>query len=143
MFNINLTALITALSFILFVYFFNKTFWFPVSQIRSKRDENLENNKIKAIEAEKQAHEVVATIKAEIESIKKAEHELFEKIFSDIELNKKLSESELKDQLKLEKQKALSEIKESHLSLNSVLESEAKILAQNIIHKIAPEVVFV
>ena len=81
MFNINLTALITALSFILFVYFFNKTFWFPVSQIRSKRDENLENNKIKAIEAEKQAHEVVAIIKAEIESIKKAEHELFEKIF--------------------------------------------------------------
>ncbi len=143
MFNINLTALITALSFILFVYFFNKTFWFPIAKVRKQRDENLENKKSKALIAEKQTHEVVETIKAEIESIKKAEHELFEKIFNDIELNKKQAEAELKDHLKLEKQKTFSEIKERQLNLNSVLEHEAKVLSQNIIRKIAPEIALV
>jgi F0F1-type ATP synthase membrane subunit b/b' len=139
MLDINFTFIIVALSFLLFVKLFDVLFWKRIAQVKLDRELELKQQEDQALVANSKMQSIIENVRGEIQSIRKTEDELIDKLLKDFSAQKESEEKQLCSEINELKKKTYSEILEQYNSLDVEIDKISGKLAENIIQTIAPE----
>ena len=134
--EINFTAVLFAVSFLIFIYLLNLTLYKPVGEIIEKRKNLIEGDYSNAKGLSKEANELLENYKNKIKSARLEAHKIIDETIQAGQKQKQGKISDLLLTLSKEKENALKKISEEEKTALKALEKEIKSLTNLITNKL-------
>lgn len=134
--EINLTIVLFALSFLVFIYLLNLTLYKPVGEIIESRKNLINSEYTKAKEFTGEANNIIEGYKSQIKSARQEAHNIIQEGINEAQKKKQEKISILNTALTKEKEEALIKIKEEVKQAMKGLEGEIKKLTRLITNKV-------